>query len=142
MTSPVGIWHLTSWTIEADDGSQTRRPFGEDCRGIVIYTPEGWVSVHIQPSERAAFGGTDLWSGTDAEKAAALDSYIGYSGTYEWLGDRVVHHVQFAMVPYWVGTDLNRDAVLDGDELTLSLPRALPDGRPGRSILAWRRHQV
>jgi hypothetical protein len=50
----------------------------------------------------------------------------------------VVHHVEIASVPNWVGTDQVRDVKLEGDRLTLSTSNML--GGERRLVeLVWQR---
>ena len=74
---------------------------------------------------------------TDAERLAAAQRYGGYSGRYEWLGDRIVHHVEAGINPSWIGTSLVRLAVVCDDRLTLRADR--PPGHPPTPVLIWER---
>jgi hypothetical protein len=40
-----------------------------------------------------------------------MTSFVSYCGTYEIIGDIVVHRVKASMVPDWIGTDLKRKFV-------------------------------
>ncbi|MGH6753268.1 MAG: lipocalin-like domain-containing protein, partial [Bradyrhizobium sp.] len=56
---------------------------------------------------------------TDEEKVRLFDTMLAYAATYTVEGDRVVHHVDAAWTPAWVG-DLIRPFTLDGDTLVIS----------------------
>ncbi|MFL4994351.1 MAG: lipocalin-like domain-containing protein [Microvirga sp.] len=45
---------------------------------------------------------------------------LAYSATYTLERDKIVHHVDAAWKPAWVGTDLTRPFTFDGDTLVIS----------------------
>lgn len=53
--------------------------------------------------------------------AQLFNTMSAYAGTYTFEApDRVVHHVEVAWAPSWVGSRQPRRLQLDGDTLTLS----------------------
>src|SRR4051812_43380549 len=98
----VGTWRLLRVEAQSSDG-QTTHPFGRNPVGSLVYTKEGHVSVMLMSGERACFATGALGAGTQAEKAAAFDSFLAYSGRYELAGDRVVHWPEVSLLPNWVG---------------------------------------
>ncbi|MBB1258808.1 lipocalin-like domain-containing protein [Streptomyces alkaliterrae] len=92
---------------------------------MLFYTDDDRVTVSV------------LRTGPEpASEPGQLDTMM-YAGVCVREGDRVVHTVQAAQDPSWVGTDQVRDAILDGDILTISDP--VDSGRPMRRHLVWRR---
>ena len=69
--------------------------------------------------------------------AATAAGYIGYAGRYTIDADagRVIHHVEAAFLPDWVGTDMIREYRFEDDILTLR-PPAVGGTTP---VLRWRR---
>ncbi len=57
---------------------------------------------------------------TEEEKAYLFDTMLAYSARYTVYDDRVVHHVDGAWNPSWVGMDLIRPYTLEGNRLTIS----------------------
>ncbi|MBC9719640.1 lipocalin-like domain-containing protein [Streptomyces sp. TRM66268-LWL] len=108
----TGAWQLVSYTATGADG--VTHPLGTDPQGLLIYTPQGQMSAQV----------------------SGAGIYMGYAGTYEWHGDRVVHHTIVGSAPEWEGVDLPRSAECAGGLLIL---RADPSG--GRPALAatWQR---
>ena len=71
---------------------------------------------------------------------SAYAGYIAYFGTYEVgpSGDEVVHHVQGALNPAWVGGHQVRRLRFDGELLILSTEVA-KGGVMVNHVLTWRK---
>ncbi|WP_327063509.1 lipocalin-like domain-containing protein [Kitasatospora purpeofusca] len=96
----IGAWQLVALTATDVNGAATH-PLGTEARGMLIYTPDGHVSAQI----------------------AGPDGYIGYAGTYQWLGDRVVHRSLVGSPAEFSAVELPRTARLEAGRLSLaSLP--------------------
>lgn len=102
----VGAWSLVSLTATDAHGT-TRHLLGPGARGLLIYTPDGQMSVQV----------------------AGPAGYIGYAGFYQWLGDHVVHHTTVGSSAEWNGVELPRTVRWEEDRLVL---RSLPtdDSQP------------
>jgi hypothetical protein len=132
----VGTWRLADYFMEGPP-ADGERPLGDDPLGRLIYGPDGYMAVEYMPGDRPPLA-TENWRWTtDAERLAAVRHYGGYSGRYEWLGDRVVHHVEASVYPNWIGTAIVRRTVLDGSRLTLRADRS--PGQPPTPVLIWER---
>jgi hypothetical protein len=136
----VGSWDLVAVENRASDGG-VERPFGDQPRGRITYTADGFLSAHVMHAERAAFATQGLYSGTPAEKAAAYDSYIAYYGTYgvDPAAGTVTHRITGSLFPNWSGSSQTRFYAFDGDTLTLSTPPMENDGRTLTVHVVWRR---
>ena len=122
-----GTWRFDEWTIERD--GKVNRPMQPNPDGMIIYIPNGVMSVAMYSGGRKPFPSTDIKKQPDAAKAAAFDSYFHYAGTWEVVGNTVVHHLTSALNPNMVGTEQVRHVELDGDRLTLSVTEPLDGGR-------------
>jgi hypothetical protein len=109
----TGTWTLVEWT--ASNGEKTRHPCGSDAVGRIIYAPS-FMSAFLA-------------------RADGVSDAIAYSGTWERLGDEVVHHVTLSTVDAFVGTDLVRVVSWEGSDLVLTTPPR--DGWTNQ--LRWRR---
>jgi hypothetical protein len=121
----VGCWQLTSYR-QVDSAGRTHGPeIGPDPEGVLFYSPDGHMAVSMVPTgARERF---PQWS----------QNYNQYAGTWTFHGDHVVHHIEVAQDPEWVGTDQPRGCELAGDILTLS---DRPDtSRPMRRVITWTR---
>jgi hypothetical protein len=132
----AGVWRLVSCESERADGTVTY-PYGEDALGYLIYAESGHMAVTIMSAHRPRFHVEDLRGGTTAEKAAAFDAHISYTGTYDVRGDAVVHHVEAGSFPNWTGADLVRRMVREGRRLTLTTPPFTVDGVLQTSRIVW-----
>ncbi len=137
----IGAWELVDFRITFDDERAPVAPFGDDARGQLIYTAAGQMSAVLSAGERARLSVDGLERASTApiaEKAAAFDSYLSYSGTYSIRDGSVVHRVELALVPNIIGNEQVRQARLDGDELWLTYDRDTARG-PQHYALRWRR---
>lgn len=138
MNPLVGSWRLVSMEYRYADG-RVRYPYGREAVGYIIYTADGRMSATIMSGGRRPFG-TDFGRGeATAEKAAAFETALAYAGRYEFLADRVLHHVEVSLVPDWAGTTLERLADLQGDRLTLSTHPTTHNGRTRTTVITWER---
>lgn len=134
----IGTWILASWHNELDDGSKTY-PFGPDASGYISYSADGFVFVHIMTANRTLYAYPDPFTGTLEEDSAAMKSQITYAGTYEFIGDKIVHHATISSFPNWVGSDQVRDYHIDGDTLELSASDAQFQDQNVTARLIWTR---
>lgn len=114
----------------------------EDCVGLLIYTEDGAMSASLSLAERASFADGSLGGGTPEECAEAYRSIISYAGTYDVDESTamVVHHVQLATFPNFVGADLLRTCVFEGeDTLKLDTPPMKIGGEWLESYILWQR---
>jgi hypothetical protein len=135
----LGAWELVRWEIIHDGGTRRTSPFGAGARGLLLYTPEGYMSASIMAAGRAPLTTANPRDAAPAERAAAFDGYFSYAGRYRVLGCEVRHEVMIALNPLQVGTLQARQARLVGRRLELSADEPLPDGHRRFHALHWRR---
>lgn len=100
-----------------------------------MYRPDGHMSAVLTFGERKSVQPTD-----EKQVAQLFFNMSAYAGTYTVEGDTVVHHVEVAWLPNWVGSNQPRQAKLEGDMLTI---RTQPirnglDDKDYIYILVWR----
>lgn len=134
----VGTWSLNSYRLVGSRG-RARHPYGEEPFGLLIYAPDGFMSVAIMNRERAHWAGTDIRRQTDGEAADATRTFLSYCGTYEVLSDRVVHRIRASLFPNWTGTEQERFYRLEHGCLELSTSPFDPDCLAPRAYLVWKR---
>ena len=137
-TTLVGTWKLVSWETHSSDGERTY-PFGRDALGYITYTPDGFMAVSIMRAQRPNFPGGDLLGGSDAEKLAAVETYLSYCGTYVFQGTQVTHHVELSLFPNWVGMEQLRFVEFTEDGFRLSTRPMLLGGKEQVATLHWQR---
>ncbi len=117
----IGTWQLESWTIGYADREEFTFPFGEEPRGLLLYSTDGWMSASISRRERALLPeDVNYRKLPDALKAAAFSSYFHYAGRYAVIDGDVIHYVTQSLNPNFPGTEQLRHAELDGQTLVLS----------------------
>lgn len=122
----LGVWKLISYTRTAQDG-RVDHPYSETPVGRITYDSAGRMSAQLMHPGRK---GT-LPSGVSFTNAAeisaeevrnAVNGFISYFGTFDVdePTSTVTHHVEACLVPSWVGNDLKRQYIFDGNRLRLT----------------------
>jgi hypothetical protein len=138
----LGAWRLLDVVEEPVDGSMPRRPHGEQPRGLILYSADGYMSVQIAEREREPIAGADWTALTSAEYAAEARSYFAYAGRFsvDEAAGTVTHHVELSLFPGWAGLGQVRAVEFDGDRLVLSAVAPVESG--GRLVItriSWTR---
>lgn len=132
----VGGWRLLEWTVSTG-GVDERRPYGENPSGRILYTENGVMSATFMAERRHELGiarselPKQIPQSVNAIKSGQMDplasafffsaiTFTGYCGTYSVEGDKVIHHVETALIQDWVGTDLVRTFEFVDDRLILT----------------------
>jgi Lipocalin-like domain len=131
----VGAWRELGREFVSGDGN-VRPDVARTSQ--IMYTPDGFMGVVNTPTHRPPVSpGTNVMSldGIDAaERAAAAEGVVAYTGRYEIKGDIVQHTIYSSLNPNLVGTTQLRRVTLAGDDLTLS---ALPDAQGNFFRIRW-----
>ncbi len=134
----LGSWRIVSWE-NRDDGDHVSHPVGRAPKGLLHYAADGHMFVHIMRADRAALFTAALFGGGIAEQGAAFASHVAYAGRWEVHGGDVIHRLEIASVPNWVGGEqVRRFEFLDGDRLRLSAPMEF-GGKTVMASVIWRR---
>jgi hypothetical protein len=133
----VGVWKHISVVQEDVETKERVAAFGAQSHGFLIITPEGqWTAI-------TTAGGRTVPK-TEAEKAAAFESMIAYSGKYRIEGNKVTVRPEVAWNESYIGTDQIRFFRLDGDRMLIaSAPRPNPNmaGKVTVSVTVWEREK-
>jgi hypothetical protein len=105
----IGAWKLVGYGLSGPPPASRVAPASD---GLLIYSPDGHVSVGMQRT----------------------DGFWGYCGKYDVEGDVVIHRIAMGMKPALPGTDQRRHATLEGKRLTLAVREA-----DARVELMWER---
>jgi hypothetical protein len=140
-TNLIGAWTLQSYESSNIDGSNVTYPLGAHAQGIIMYTPDGYMSAQLMRSDRPHLSGDDMHPDRLDELAAAAGGYLSYSGPYSVVGDGLIaHHIAISLLPNWIGGTQYRAARLHGSVLELSPPEPILIGGQHRNArLVWRR---
>lgn len=134
----IGSWQLIDYVTRLSDGTQIE-PLGAAPYGLGTYTADGWMSAHLMRRDRAPLGSARPALDQIAPDllVATAAGYIGYAGRYtiDAPASRIIHHVETALLPDWIGTDMIREYRFADDILTLRPPAV----GGAASVLRWRR---
>ena len=135
----VGSWKLISFHSQ-DSSGRMAYPFGKDAQGRITYEADGRMAVQLMNPNRPMLASDDPLVTSEAQVRAAFGGYTAYYGTYSVNPEEqtIVHHIEVALLPNWVGTDQQRHFEFDGKYLTLKGPLRL-DGVQGTVSLVWER---
>jgi hypothetical protein len=112
----VGRWRLVSYTARPGDGPEVH-PLSASARGVLDYSREGNVSVHIM--------------------GAGYFAYYGYY-TVDEQAATVTHHLELCSERSLAGASNLRHIGLEGARLVLSGSMSL-DGKPHAIRVVWER---
>ena len=117
----VGRWTMISSEGVTKDG-KTFHPFGDDPKGCIIYTENGYMSAHLMRPNRPHLPVDTFQEISPYKFVESIKGYFSYFGTYTIQEEEttVTHHVEGAIHPNWVGTTQVRSYQFEGDHLTLS----------------------
>ncbi len=137
----VGTWKLVSIEIRSAGGRVRNSPvLGPDARGILIYSPDGYMCAHLMNPDLARFH--HATRPAVHEMVAAYRGFIAYSGRWEVDEDEgvVLHYTELDRVPNEVGTVRKRLFEFSGNRLKLTPPPATRNGRETSTMtLTWER---
>lgn len=119
-----GSWSLERFDIVSPEG--VAKPWGENVSGLLIYSPDGHMSVSINRA---------LDKSESNESKAIFDSILFYSGTFQIDGNVIRHQVTQASNPSRVGKEMIRYAELTEGLLVLTTPKE----NFGTAKLVWRK---
>ncbi|MEO6149218.1 MAG: lipocalin-like domain-containing protein [Mucilaginibacter sp.] len=130
----IGSWSLVSFHQEDAEGKITY-PFGENATGIIMYTPDGYMSAQIMRGEAAPVA----YHGTPG------DEYLAYTGRYHITADQhmLQHDSTICNIPEWLGRQQQRPVHIEGDFLHLSSngPTLINDHWVSLKLV-WKRNPV
>ncbi|KAK4960511.1 hypothetical protein LTR10_003407 [Elasticomyces elasticus] len=145
----IGAWELVEYSAFPPSSPVEKiYPMGENARGIIMYTPNGYMSAQLQIPGQSPFASGDMNGGTTKELAEAGRKYFAYTGQF-WLdesGDEpiLMHEMRCSSFPNWLGNVQRRIMKLsvEGGEqfLTLGPEKAVEVmGEVRMTRLVWRR---
>jgi hypothetical protein len=138
----IGAWKLVSYVENPVDGTAPFHPMGESPEGMILYTPDGYMSAQLMRPGRPRFASGDWFNGTDQELKEEAMGYIAYSGHFHAdEGSQTLTHSMFvSLFPNWLGQTQPRVVRIEGDMLHLSSAAPITSaGKKTMSHLAWKR---
>jgi hypothetical protein len=138
----IGAWKLVSYVEEPVDGSAPFHPLGERPKGIIMYTPDGYMSAQLMRPDRRPFASGDWFDGTEEEYREEASTYIAYSGPFHVDEEKrtLTHSMFVSLFPNWTGQTQPRVVKIEGDKLFLSTESPIKSGgKIVMSYLEWQR---
>lgn len=138
----IGAWKLVSYVEQPLDGSAPVYPFSENPRGIIMYTPDGFMSAQLCHPDREPFASGDWFNGAPEEYEAEASTYVAYTGPFSVDEEKqtLTHSMFISLFPNWIGQTQPRVVSIDGDFLNLSTASPIQSaGKTVNSRLRWKR---
>jgi DNA-binding transcriptional LysR family regulator len=137
----VGTWRLVCCIARDLESGEETHPLGEHPLGLIMYTPDGFMSAQLSAANRSPFRCSDPRGGTPAECAEAGNSYIAYAGPFyvDELKASLIHEMQLSLFPNWLAQRQVRLVQIDGDLLRLATTPMSFGGTRKIVTLVWRR---
>ena len=138
----IGAWKLVSF-VERDThtGIETY-PMGTQPEGIIMYTPDGYMSAQFCPPGRRELAGNDPFTASEREYKNAAQTYFAYSGPFYLDESRglLEHEMFVSFFPNWRGQRQVRTCRIEGAMLYLSPEAPFRfNGSMKIANLAWQR---
>jgi len=141
----IGAWKLVSYEERPVDGSLSFYPMSKNPMGIIMYTPDGYMSAQLMHPDRNIFTSGDWFDGTDAEYKQEASTYIAYSGPFHVDEEKqtLTHSMFISLFPNWTGQTQPRVIKIEGDLLHLSSAAPIRSkGKTVMSYLTWKRAEA
>ncbi|WP_405885286.1 lipocalin-like domain-containing protein [Streptomyces sp. NBC_01136] len=117
----LGAWQLVSYTAVSTDG-EAIHPLGPTPYGLIVYTPQGYMSAQLGRGDRAPLRSARLEDAAADELAQAAAGYVAYGGPFEVVDPTTVeHHVTTSLFPNWIGRSQVRTVTFEGALLKLGV---------------------
>jgi hypothetical protein len=119
----IGVWKLVSGEAKDEVTGEVRYPWSTSPVGRLAYDDAGRVFAQLMnPGRRSVGGMANRGAAAAIETASAEDmremltGFNSYFGTFDVdePGRTVIHHLQSALIPSWVGTDQRRKYEFSG----------------------------
>ena len=142
----TGTWLVVArGNDDPNDQQIALERYGDDPRGMVIISSDGWMNASLCHGGRPPLHGNPAWhtDAPDADRLAAYDTYISYGGRWRLENNTLITKVEFALNPGWVGGEQSRGIeLLPGGEMKLLLSREWPDGTIVNAWVHWQRSEI
>lgn len=138
----IGAWRLVSYVEEPVDGSPRFEPLGTQPQGLILYTPDGYMSAQLAKPDRPKFSTGDWFAGSTEDYVAEASTYIAYTGPFhvDEENQTLAHSMFVSLFPDWTGQTQPRAVSIEGDLLHLgSVTPIVSAGRTVNSRLTWKR---
>ena len=113
----VGTWKLVSVTAATFKSDVNKVALGRNPSGLLTYTADGRMMEIISDDARKPLWIAGRVAAPTEERAKAYSTFMAYAGRYTFTCDKVVTHVEIALLQNWVNTEQTQLATLQGDRM-------------------------
>jgi hypothetical protein len=108
----IGAWTLVLYVETPVNGGPSNHPMGNGPIGIIMYTPDGYMSAQLMRPNRTPFASSDWYKATPEEYGREGPAYFAYSGLFQVDEENatVTHSVLVSLFPNWIGGTQTRVA--------------------------------
>jgi hypothetical protein len=138
----IGAWELVSYVEKPLNGSLPNYPMGERPMGVIMYTPDGYMSAQLMRPNPGHFASDDWFKARPEEYGRVASTYFAYTGPFQVDEEEktVTQFVLLSLFPNWMGQEQQRVARIEGDILHLSTASPIQSGgHTVNAYLQWRR---
>lgn len=138
----IGSWKLLSYIEVSLESTNSYFPVGKTPDGILMFNPDGYMSVQISSNEQQHFESDDRTEASDQEIRSRILSYIAFSGRYMVDNNAacVIYHIETSLFPNWVGAKQIRKLDFENDILyQKTLEPILSNGELVHAHMTWQR---
>ena len=142
----IGVWKLMSGMSTHEVTGEVRYPWGKNPVGRLSYDEAGRVFAQLMnPGRRSVGGMSNRGAAAAIADASAEDmremltGFNAYFGTFDVdePARTVIHHLQSALIPSWVGTDQRRKYEFSGSNQLIMFNTASQEAYR----LVWQREE-
>jgi hypothetical protein len=120
----AGTYRLISDKQTVVATGEVTEPLGKAPQGYVMYGRDGRMMLLYLADKRSKPSG--VATTTDQERIDLFKTMLAYSGTYDFDGKTVIHHIELSGNPALAGTNQVRNVTLDGRKLILRFTAPAP----------------
>jgi len=119
----IGVWKLVSGESRDEVTGEVHYPWGTKPVGRLVYDDAGRVFAQLMNPGRRSVGGmanrgaaAAIGTASAEDMREMLTGFNSYFGTFDVdePARTVIHHLQSALIPSWVGTDQRRKYEFSG----------------------------
>lgn len=138
----IGSWKLLSYIEIPVGGEEYLFPLGTSPKGLLVFSPDGYMSVQISIKDPVKYDSDDRFSIADKELAIRAKGYIAFAGRYTTNNytAQVTYHIETSLNPNWEGTKQVRKLDFEGDILyQKSVEPIFSNGQMVHAYMTWQR---
>lgn len=114
-----GTWRLIKFQRTIAATGETIEQYGKEPVGFLNYGRDGRMMTIVVGEGRSS--PADPARVTDQKRVNLYKTMFAYAGTFSFDGKTITHQVDASYNQFWTGTDLVRQAKLEGNKLTLTI---------------------